>query len=337
MTRIHHFLQHTLRLPFFSAVLLAGLAACGGGGGGGDGGNAGTPPNGSGNGPGGGSISDTVVFSSQPATTNTAAALALLNQQGASGNAYVGPHTFTNSTNPLQYTFDELFVKAQPGTTYQYKSIATPGSGSAVQAMLNAEGDKGYLYKGNTTFGGEPASSLFVKSSTRNTTYSWRLVEGEFALTALNSNGADGYAYRGDYAIIQEGKQYGLYVKDNSSAATFNYTTMPDIDNASGLLTEMNSMGAQNFVYMGSQALGTSTVSVYQKNSASTKATVFTSAASTPNQTTTELITKANQQGAQGNMYLSDLGFGSGTSATVTSFFYKGPASINPFYGPVLP
>jgi hypothetical protein len=193
------------------------------------------------------------------------------------------------------------------------------------------------LYKGNTTFGGEPASSLFVKSSTRNTTYSWRLVEGAFALTALNSNGADGYSYRGDYAIIQEGKQYGLYVKDNSSASTFSYTTMPDIDNASGLLTEMNSMGAQNFVYMGSQALGTSTVSVYQKNSASTKPTVFTSAASTPNQTTPELITKANQQGAQGNMYLSDLGFGSGTSATVTSFFYKGPASINPFYGPVLP
>jgi hypothetical protein len=339
MTCFSLFLQRAL-LPVFAAALFASLTACGGGG---DGGNAGTPPGGSGgnggsgNGPGGGAVGNTIGFSSQPSTTNTTAALALLNQQGASGNAYVGPHTFIVSTNPLQYTFDEIFVKAQPGTTYQYKSVAAPDNGSAVLAMLNAEGDKGYLYKGNTTFGGEPASSLFVKSSSRITTYSWRLVEGAFALATLNSNGAQGYAYRGDYAIIQEGKLYGLYVKDNSSAATFSYMAMPAIGNASGLLAEMNSMGAQNFVYMGSQTLGTSSVSVYEKNSASTQATVFSSAASTLNQTTTELITKANQQGAQGNMYISDLEFGSGPSATATSFFYKGSASINPFYGPVLP
>ncbi len=337
MTRIHLFLQRTF-LSFFATALFAGLAACGGGGG--DGGSPGTPPggpSGPGNGPGGGTVGETIVFSSQPSTTNTTAALALLNQQGASGNAYVGPHTFASSTAPLQYTFDELFVKAQSGTTYQYTAIPAPDTGSAMQALLNAQGDKGYMYKGNTTFGGEPASSLFVKSSTRNTTYSWRLVEGAFALAALNSNGADGYAYRGDYIIVQEGKCYGLYVKDNNSAATFSYTTMPAIDNASGLLAEMNSMGAQSFVYMGSQTLGTSTnaVSVYQKNAANTQPTAFTSAASTLNPTTTELITKANQQGAQGNMYVSDLALNGGTSAT--SFFYKGPASINPLYGPVLP
>jgi hypothetical protein len=212
---------------------------------------------------------------------------------------------------------------------------SAPINGADLRTLLNAQGIDGYLFKGNTTFGGEPASSLFVKSSTRNTTFSWRVLEGVFSLAVLNSNGADGYAYRGDYAIIQEGKQYGLYVKDNGSAATFSYTTMPAIDNANGLLAEMNSMGAQNLVFMGSQALGTSTVSVYEKNSASSKPTVFASAASTLNQTTTELITKANQQGAQGNMYVGEYQFGGSTSTT--SFFYKGPASINPLYGPVLP
>jgi hypothetical protein len=335
MTRLSLFLQRAF-LPVFAVALFASLAACGGGGG--DGGNPGTPPDGpggSGNGPGGGTIGDTIIFSSQPSATNTAATLTLLNQQGANGNAYIGPYTFASSTTPLQFTFDEIFVKAQSGVTYQYTSTTAPVSGAELQTLLNAQGDKGYLYKVDTTFGAEPASSLFVKSSARNTIYSWRTVEGAFDLATLNNNGAQGYAYRGQYAIIQEGKQYGLYVKDNSSAATFSYTTMPAIDNATGLLAEMNSMGAQNFVFMGSQALGTSTVSVYEKNSASSKPTVFTSAASAAGQTTQQLISKANQQGVQGNMYVGEYPFDGNKSTT--SFFYKGPASINPRYGPVLP
>lgn len=337
MTCIPLFLQRLLLL-IFAATLLSGLAACGGGGGNDDGSiNPGTPPGGSSNGPGGGTVSDTIVFSTQPSTTNTAAALVLFNQQGANGNAYVGPYVFIRSAAPLQYVFDEIFVKAQSDTTYQYVSIATALNGNDLKTLLNAQGDKGYLFKGNTTFGGEPASSLFVKSSARNTTYSWRVIEGSFDLATLNSNGAQGYAYRGDYAIVQEGKQYGLYVKDNNSAATFSYTTMPVINNANNLLAEMNSMGLQNFVYMGSQASGTSTISVYEKNFAGTKPTVFTSAESPASQTTTQLIAKANQQGAQGYVYLGDLTFGSGASVASASFFYKGPASINPLNGPVLP
>ncbi len=343
LTAILHSLRSYTLLGAIATALLLGLSACGGGGAGGGGSNGGAIDAGGGTGqqpkepntsPGGGAVAETIVFSSQPSGSNTTANLAMFNQQGANGNAYVGPTAFSSGLG--QMTFDEIFVKAQPGTTYQYKYVATPASGNAVLSMLNAQGSMGYLFKGNQTqFADEPVRSLFVKSSTRNTTYNWRLVEGVFNLDNLNKNGAEGYAYRGGYVIVQESKEYSLYVKENNSPVTFSYKTTPAIDSAADRLADMNNQGAQNFVYMGVQILGTSFVSLYEKNSASTKPTVFTSVASPAGQTTAQLIAKANLQGTQGYMYMGDIAFDAGRS--VASFFYKGPASINPLNGPVLP
>jgi hypothetical protein len=334
--------KRTLQLTL-AALALAGLAACGGGGGG----DSSTPNN---NNTGGTNTptptltptpngQTTGEFSSLPAATNTAAALTMYNAQGAIGKAYVGPHAYSLSAAPLTYVFNNIFLKAQPGTTYQYESVPSPQAGQAFLSMLNAEGAKGYVFKTNQIYGTDPVGSLFVKSSARSTTYSWRAITGTFALTELNKNGADGYAYRGSHVAVNGGTIYGLYVKDNSSSATFSYLTLPAIDSATGILAEMNAQGANQSVFMGNQVDGSTIVSLYVKSSANTTPTSFTSVTAPLAQTTAELIARANTQAALGFLYTGDLAFNAGslTGVNAASFYYKGSASLNPFNGPVLP
>ncbi len=267
-----------------------------------------------------------VTYISRLAVTGATAAVGLLNQQGANGYAYIGPYasSYAVAGAGLQsYTIEELFVKGPGSTTYQYKAVAVPVTPAGCLTLLNAEGANGYLYKGS-----QLSSALFVKSSARNTTYSYRLIPGFTTLAALNTNGADGYGSRGNYIC---GGVHSLYVKDNSSSATFSYVTKPNSTTASTLLAEMNAMGALKYVYTGTYLLSDGTVAIYEKNSTNTVTTEYTNDAASPSSTSSQtLIGKASQFAAAGFYYFGDLVVGG-------SFFYKGASVFNPLTGPVFP
>jgi hypothetical protein len=217
-----------------------------------------------------------------------------------------------------------LFVKAQANTTYQYKTVLGGSSAQAWLNSLNAQGSSGYLYK-TSTYLDQAVWDLFVKSSSRNTTYSYRLEAGSYSLRDINANGAEGYAYWGDYFI---GGTYRLYVKDNGGSSTFVYVAKPEAGTLTALLSEMNSMGSQYYSYKSPLATSTGNISLYERNSANTVATTFiidNSITSTYQQS----LNVMNGHAATGYYYWGDMG--------ISSFFYKGPPLAHPLSGPIFP
>jgi hypothetical protein len=273
------------------------------------------------------------------------AAIQAMNQQGATGFAFVS--SLVNTTNlgsgqPPNFEFYDLFAKGQPNTTYSYKAVVQAGNAAGLASQLNTEGAAGFLFKGSTYLVPSPVPSdpiyvLLVKTSARNTTYSYRVTAisgpSELNLADLNAEGNAGYGYRSNYFIGV--LYYRIHVKDNSTSATYNYRTTAAIDTPDGLLNEMNAQGAQNYMYKSGFFNGASTVSLYEKVSTTTAPIVFVKAASGPTVSAAELLAKADPLGQQGYLIYGDLALANATQ--YTSFFYKGPPSPHPLYGPIFP
>jgi hypothetical protein len=266
------------------------------------------------------------------------------NQQGANGFAFVsGLSYITNigTGQPPNYEFYDLFAKGQGNATYSYKAVTQAADAAGLASQLNAEGAAGFLYKLSFKFDRsnppavDPTYLMLVKSSVRNTTYSYRVIPvaepGELKPRDLDAEGSAGYSYRGNYAI--GGSYYRIHVKDNSSSATYNYLTTPAIDTHDALLNEMNAQGAQKYMYKGGFFTGASTVSLYEKVSTTTAPIVFVKTASSPNVSPTDLFAKAEPLAQQGYLIWGNLFL----AAQYASYFYKGPPSSHPLYGPVFP
>jgi hypothetical protein len=308
-----------------------------------------------------------ITYTSQSYTPGVTDVLAMYNQQGANGYAYVGPFAFINGTAQAPiYSYIEIFVKAQTNTTYQYKTVAEPVAAADWLTMLNTQGATGYLYKASSIF--SPAtfnlmnpssntfSSLFVKSSAMNTTYSYRQGSGRLPtsgvtlsaeLSELNTNGADGFAWRLGHA--SNGKIYNLYVKDNSSSATYSYTSMPQLPttSAAAFAAELNTMGTQLYTAQGGVVLDSSNinsiVTIYEKKSTNNVPPQYTfdptpvvTSLLTPNLSLTnqQMLDKFNSYAATGYYAAGTI---SGNNLPYW-FFYKGTSlALNPLLGVVLP
>jgi hypothetical protein len=88
-------------------------------------------------------------------------------------------------------------------------------------------------------------------------------------------------------------------------------------------------------MYKGAFFTGASTVSVYEKVSTTTSPIVFVRTASGPTVSAAELLAKADPLGQQGYLIWGDLALANATQ--YASFFYKGPPSTHPLYGPIFP
>jgi hypothetical protein len=294
---------------------------------------------------GGGGTATAFDYKTTPTSTGASATIAALNQQGAIGFAFVS--SFVHTTNfgsgqPPNYQFYDLFAKGPANATYQYKAIVPGSTAQAWASQLNAEGAAGYLFKAPTFLTPTPSPSdtyynLLVKSSARNTTYSYRVIEiaspSELSLANLNAEGNTGYAFRGNFGI--GATYYRLHVKDNGSNATYSYAVTPAIDTVDGLLSEMNAQGAQFYMYKSAYFTGSTTISLYEKASTTTAPIEFLRAASGPTISETDLLARVSPIGDQGFLYWGDLALMGATQ--YASFFYKGPPATHPLYGPVFP
>jgi hypothetical protein len=294
---------------------------------------------------GGGGNPNGISYKTTGTSVGVNAAIQAMNQQGATGFAFVSSFVYQTNAGSGQlpnFEYYDLFAKGQANTTYSYKAVVQAGNAAGLASQLNAEGAAGFLFKGSNYFATSPAPTdpiylLLVKSSARNTTYSYRVTAisgpSELNVGDLNTEGSAGYGYRGNYFI--GGLYYRIHAKDNGTGATYNYLTTPAIDSADGLLNEMNAQGAQNYMYKGAFFTGASTVSVFEKVSTTTSPIVFARTASGPTVSAAELLAKADPLGQQGYLIYGDLVLANATQ--YASYFYKGPPSTHPLYGPIFP
>jgi hypothetical protein len=286
------------------------------------------------------SSSDSVVASFQSSTSpsDASSALALLNAQGASGYAYVGPF-FVGGAN------HEVFVKAERNVTYLYETAEMPTAVEGVAALLRKQGSAGFVYKGPVLFGAslEKTLLLFVKSSAKKTTYSYRTTpwpsEESVMLTELNTNGADGFRYLGDLVPDPAQLTVGLrvFVKDDQSSAKLNYSLKPQITDRAKFLTEATAMGTDGAVWKGGYVVGAGTPpiqlrSLYEKSSLQVKPVSYVFRSPVPS-SIEALVATANENAKKGNLLWGQYILGTET----VSVYSNARLSTLPLVGVVLP
>ncbi len=268
---------------------------------------------------------DPLSYLGQATPASASAALALYNQQGTLGYAYM---TGFASYEPSWSS--TVFAKGP--ASYQYELVSAAGSAAQRLASLNAQGARGFAFKSTEVYGTEFFSpyDVFVNGSEHAGTYSYRLVAEAFGLDKLNANGADGYAYRGQLAI--SGATYSLYVKDSAQAGSISFTSKPMKTFASGLLEEMNTMGAQFYALQGMIFDGGQFSTLYMKHSANTTPYVYSTAIK-GTASAQQGIDLFNTQAALGKSYWGDLAEGQSSVAV----FYTGKHIAHPLSGPTFP
>lgn len=281
-----------------------------------------------------------------------------LNEAGARGYAFV-----TSASERIDYVRSEsprlvlyqLFLKGEPNVTYRYAdepanafvrssnfSLGAYVLYNDVQwlAQLNRQGASGFLYKATYRVGLDSSSiyNLYVKSSRRETTYTYRIFQasgGNIDLAGAAKQGSEGFVFRGFIDTLNG--TFSLYVKDNTSTATYTYETGPATGMELPTLSELNARGAAFFVYKGTYLSGLRTVHLYERQSTNKVPIQYGMKPAVANESSIELTAvKANALAQRGQLFWGD--FGGTGGAELKSLTYKGPnLPSHPLFGVVIP
>jgi hypothetical protein len=281
------------------------------------------------------------TFLSRPSPTSAPAAVALFNEQGKNGYAYLGPFFVGAASH-------EVFVKAETGTTYTYDVVEKApdaSTGNGLLGRLSAKGREGYIYKGPAFFGADFSTSylIFVKSSAKKTTYSYRSTswptEEPAMVSDLNTNGAAGFAYLGDLVPDPAQANVGvrLFVKDDKATTTFSYATKPHLVDRGQLLAEIVAAGAAKATWQGGYVFGAGTNALqtrtlYETSSSTIKPTSCSFLSPVPT-SIDAVISSANENAAKGDIFWGQYQVG---TDIVTISCTSLPATL-PLIGVVLP
>jgi hypothetical protein len=323
------------------------LTACGGGGDSTDTSSASTGSGGSTttggtgtNGTGGSSTSNHnaptfqyVAVQAPPGGFDQAGFLATLNQQGAQGYAYVTSGTFNDPqvVNGVTVTTSTslTFVKSSTASSYTYEMLLQPSDITGLISQANAEGAKGYYYQGGYTFS-STLYSLYVKAGDSSATYTYiadlAVSDTNAFLAQIDQQGLSGYRFWGiqfsSGTTSTQPSQTGsnLYVKDNTSSATYTYDALPDPSTVADLLTQFNSEGAKGYYAAKYEmTIGNQAMWLYYKDQ--TQTTTFNYQSDAAPTTSSALINQANGYGAQGYEYWVRVTPSGGNPALI---YYKG-------------
>jgi hypothetical protein len=285
------------------------------------------------------------IFKTEATRVGRDAALRTLNQQGAAGFAFVtGLAVQTNpGASEAVLAFADLYAKGDAGVTYQYVADLVVDDATAFLNRVNSRGAEGYILKSQYAF--NPTNILttdsyylFVKSTRRATTYSYRLLPqastSSPSLAEINQQGSAGYVFR--VTLIFGTQVVSLYVRDNTSGATYTYETTPMPNSSEAALSEFNAQGARFFIYKGGLVADTGLLNLYERASTNTVVPQYAMTPTNAFEPIADRVNKANDFAGRGLFYWGELAFNG--SADIVSLFYKGPpAVLNPFYGVVFP
>lgn len=207
---------------------------------------------------------------------------------------------------------------------YEFLPGPIERAATAFLAEANAQGVRGYAYRGDFLFGDrfDESGALYVKDQTSAATFRYEFIEGPIQrssatfLAEINAQGARGFAYRGDWLFGENNEVTGaLYVKDESRADAFRYEFIPGPINrsAAAFLAEVNMQGARGFAYRGDWLLGESneeTGALYVKNESLANTLRYEFIAGPINRSAAVFLDEVNTQGARSFAFRGDWLFG---------------------------
>ncbi|MBY4866933.1 hypothetical protein DIE14_26330 [Burkholderia sp. Bp9017] len=313
------------------ALTCLALTACGGGddnsspaadGGSGTSNNGGNGGNGSGNGGSGGSGESggsggstlTWRYDAQTPATDGPGFLTLLNSEGAKGYRYLGDVYY----DPTNGGTRSIFVNDGTAQTYTYQLQSPPKDWSGFLSQANGEGANGYRYEGPYGFG-----YLYRKDGGSSDTYTYTTTglpgDPNAFLTQANAQGQSGYWFFS--AMVVGSVQANVYMKNNASSATYTYDALAPATTINDFIAQANSEGAKGYRAKGGQVFGSTMSWIYVKDQ--TQSPTFTYQSAAIQSTGANYVQQANDFGAQGSAYLSDIEFGTTPPLATASFYFK--------------
>lgn len=331
-------MRSLVKIPL-SSLFLA-LVACGGGGATGSGTPA--PPSAPPSAPPPTAV-QTGIYMARDAVTTQDAALVALNDFGGQGYAWVGNLAIQVGTAVNQRA---LYVYNQTAPT-RYSYVMEPGGQTDVQAWLavaNSHGQAARLFKGAMHYldvGGTAIRDVYVRRADKTAVFAWAAttlpasIDPVDLLETLNSQGRNGYAWRG--AMQFGASTQALFVRDSSRAGPFSYRLPAATTTLAALSEQLAAQAAAGCRYQGPLQLSAA-YAVYQCDqtdpypvSASARATVTRNGES-------DLLQALNDEAARGSFYLGDLVLGAtGTTPVTVSVFSGGTQPAHPLSGPTWP
>jgi FG-GAP-like repeat len=144
----------------------------------------------------------TYTYKQLPPASSEATFLAQVNAEGANGFAYVSDVAYPSGGG---FLIASLFVKENSSAAvYSYESRPSAVDVTAFLAQANAQGIRGFRYRGDL-FVGSSLFSLFMKNSTAQYRFVFeaRTPQATAAayVTQSNAEGARGFVYAGDFAF----------------------------------------------------------------------------------------------------------------------------------------
>jgi hypothetical protein len=215
------------------------------------------------------------TLQTEPVALTLREVLDQLNRRGSQGYQFKGAYFFGTTGVPTA-----LFVQTDPGAKYEYvaeQSTLEQQTKEGLLATFQKRGSQGFVFQGPLANPIEPGSVslIFLKNATQTSTYGYRIeprpADEAASISLMNANGADGYAYIGDYApeLSKPELIVSMFVKDNSSAARYSYETGPVLDTIDQIFTELNARGEAGAGWKGTYLAGTEAKMLYEKSSES--------------------------------------------------------------------
>jgi hypothetical protein len=198
--------------------------------------------------------SATFSYEAQDSTTTSAALLTQLNAQGTRGYRLDG--FLTSGT---------YFVKDNSTTlTYQYELPAAQDTSAGFLTQANAQGARGFFFVFTYLVGGSTVAIYGKDSSSAAYAYQLQpptdnLTPAQFVSQA-DTQGASGYKYLTGFFFTGNSagtQSQNIYVKDTSQNATFSYKAQATTTTSATFITQANTEGALNFVYLSGLAFFT--------------------------------------------------------------------------------
>ena len=182
---------------------------------------------------------------------------------------------------------------------YSYQLLSTS---SDFLSQANAEGANGYIWKFSYMFSGT-INNIFTKDKTETDIFTYKLLDAtnnssDFLIQA-NSEGANGYIWKGNY--IFSGTTKSIYIKNAAESNTFTYKLLDATSSSSDFLAQVNSEGANGYIWKGNYIFSGTTKSIYIKNAA--ESNTFTYKLLDAASSSTDFLAQANSEGDQEYLY----------------------------------
>jgi hypothetical protein len=184
----------------------------------------------------------TYSYEVQDVTSGSAAFLTQANSEGARGFRWAGE---------LAVGTDMFFLYRKDNgsiATYSYQVLTQPASKTDFLTQANAQGAQGYYNLAPAFILGDAStSSIYEKSSQGNATYGYEITavptDDTSFMTQLNSEGARGYRFRGEF-VFSDGTG-AIFAKELSQSATFNFYGLDPATTSATFIQQANVEGAK--------------------------------------------------------------------------------------------